>query len=50
MRQRTAPGWRDPLGLALLVAALVVLAVAWHGASPAPSLVITHWHASPAAR
>jgi hypothetical protein len=50
MKRSRGEGWRDPLGLAMLLAALVLLAVVWHGTAPAPSLVVTHWPASPAAR
>ena len=43
-------GWNDPLGAALLIVSLVILAFLWHGAVPAPGLVIEHWHAAPVAR
>jgi hypothetical protein len=43
-------GWKDPLGAALLIVSLVVLAFLWHAAAQAPGLVIEHWHAAPVAQ
>ncbi|HVC80826.1 MAG TPA: hypothetical protein VNL35_10060 [Chloroflexota bacterium] len=49
MKWMRGEGWRDPLGVAMLLVALVLLAVAWHGTAAAPSLQVTHWPVSPAA-
>ncbi|HXT37510.1 MAG TPA: hypothetical protein VN837_18200 [Chloroflexota bacterium] len=50
MKWSRGEGWSDPLGAVMLLAALVLLAVAWHGTASAPSLIVTHWPASPVAR
>jgi hypothetical protein len=42
--------WNDPLGAALLIMSLLILAFLWHAAAPAPRLVIEQWHAASAAR
>lgn len=48
MIRRERSGWNDPLGAALLLMSIVILAVLLHTATPAPGLVIEHWHAAPA--